>query len=473
MRKHLTRLAAVTLTAATVLTSTGVAAADGNVTDTATPPQHLSSLTLLPPWAETYNVTGAHELWLQPIYYVNDPRRPWEADALLANVNTTMEWFTVASRNTVTVTATKMLDPIWVTDENCSTLTRTWSSHVTAWKGTNPPANTHLVGLTRLSACPWGGLGATPGRDLIVARLNETPRVNPDILIHEFGHNLGLPHARSYSGAALSSTRQRAATPSQPYREYGDPTDPMGVAGLYRSTSTWNPAGMAALGWGDGVLHVPSSSTVTIEPVTAPGPDAITFDDPVTATRYMLTYNHNDNTAGQGRGVFLYETRHNDAEPTTHRNVDLSLATFIPLHAQYSWIGASVGTTWTAPSGAVAFHVNTTDNRHAAVTVTIDPTGSITDQAGPAWVNSEPSATWTRKNPTVTFGAAWDQSGVTVRVRAGKGKFRRVSNADPLNPSDITVPLPRSNSNTVTVTVRLTDRAGNTTDWTRRVTRRP
>ena len=69
------------------------------------------------------------------------------------------------------------------------------------------------------SGCWWGGLGYMPG---FVTWINS---INVKVMIHELGHNMGLPHANScFQKETLSLVNMCNES------EYGDPTDPMGMA---------------------------------------------------------------------------------------------------------------------------------------------------------------------------------------------------------------------------------------------------
>lgn len=440
-------------------------------TDDAGIPLEAPSSSVLPPWAKTYEQFGDRELWLQPFYFVNDPRSPWDEAALLSNVNSHLSWFTVASRGNLTVSATKVLQPIILDEDGCNPLVRDWSVRMMRWKESNPPKNVHLVGLSRVTTCPWGGLGATPGNHMILSGMGEAPRVRGNVLIHEFGHNLGLPHAAAYRGSVLSTVPENAHLDDD-ISEYGDPLDPMGISSLIELTQTFNPASMAALGWGEGVLHAssPGDHSVELFPVITPGPDAITFDDPVSGTRYMLTYNENRDPRGRLQGVFLYESRYDAASPEYYGRGDSSFARLIPFAAKYPWFGAGTGTSWVAPTGGVMFQVEAVGDGSASVTVTIDPTGSLTDSHGPSWFRGEPTLRRVGKAVFVTVPSAWDQSGVVVAVSVNGSRFRTVENADIAKSRKVRFSLSSRYKKSVSrVAVRLADSHGNTTLWSGRV----
>jgi hypothetical protein len=69
------------------------------------------------------------------------------------------------------------------------------------------------------SGCWWGGLGYMPG---FVTWINS---INIKVMIHELGHNMRLPHANTcFQKETLSLVNTCNES------EYGDPTDPMGMA---------------------------------------------------------------------------------------------------------------------------------------------------------------------------------------------------------------------------------------------------
>jgi hypothetical protein len=124
------------------------------------------------------------------------------------------------------------------------------------------------------NACPGTGfatLGGTPSLSWIFSC-----ETGPSYA-HEMGHNLGMHHA------------------SDPTREYGDPTDPMGtgswaIRGLnapHREQLGWLPTGTTQAVSQSGTYDV---APLAMDPAAAAAPQALTIRKPDTGEQYYLSY---------------------------------------------------------------------------------------------------------------------------------------------------------------------------------------
>lgn len=104
------------------------------------------------------------------------------------------------------------------TDCNYDAMEKSARSAVEAAALTTWTTNFMIV-LPENSGCWWAGLGQMPG---FVTWIND---IHVNVMIHELGHNMRLPHANScFRNETLSLVNT-----CREY-EYGDPTDPMGSA---------------------------------------------------------------------------------------------------------------------------------------------------------------------------------------------------------------------------------------------------
>jgi len=91
--------------------------------------------------------------------------------------------------------------------------------------GVDPDRYDHVMFVMPAAPCRWSGVGEMPGRRTWFT----TATLNPYVLAHELGHNLGLGHANSYQcrGAREAVIPARAGACRSV--EYADPFDAMGL----------------------------------------------------------------------------------------------------------------------------------------------------------------------------------------------------------------------------------------------------
>ena len=423
---------------------------------------------VLPAWAASAPVTGARQVWVLPVYDTGERR--WDHRRLLSAINDDLGWFARISGKRFSMRATRVLDPLAFDSARgsaCNAVTRVLAPAISRFYA-EAPAGTHLVALTRASDCPYSAIGETPGRSVMLTGYDLDSTASRRTLLHELGHNLGLPHASSYAGGVLSTTRS-TRTVSRTVVEYGDTADIMGGHGAAPRLSA---AALATLGWGDGVQHVPSTAAgthrVDLAEISRSGADAVVVVDPVSGARYSLTYVDAPSRLGAGmpvagRGVYLHKV--SDAGRG-------SLGYWIPWEGHRSGasmgIGAGPGTAWLSPTRAIAMRVVSL-GRSARLEIRIDPRGRLTDSVGPAWP-LPPSVTVKRGVARLTLPAAWDQSGVTrYRITARGGTVRDITQPrDLTRPGSARITLDRSRA---VIQVVAIDSAGNTTTWSQRVRR--
>ena len=477
LRLAVTGLAAIALTALPLAaahadTPATQAAASGQV-------RQAESSLLLPAWARTADVSGARQVWVLPVYDAGEPR--WDDRELLSALNGDLTWFAEMSRDRFTMTATRVLDPLTFDSghgSSCDSAARVLAPALSRFYA-EAPAGTHLVALTRSSDCPYSAIGDTPGMSLILTGYSPSSEASRLTLLHELGHNLGLPHSSGYAGGLLSATPDPRALSTQVI-EYGAMADVMGSRGAAARLSA---ASLAALGWGDGVSEIPSEAAGTfvtaLPEVSRPGPDAVVVDDPVSGARFSFTYVDAPSapaadTPVAGRGIYLHEVRQGGASPADYGRSSFSL--WMPWEGHDSGssmgIGAGAGTSWVSSTGGISMTVLSLHRDTASIEVRVDPRGGLTDTVGPAWplapeIEIAPGSTVA----ALRLPAAWDQSGIAgYRVIAHGANVVSVRTpTDLVFPGSATLSITRPRA---LVRVIVTDGAGNSTTWSQRVSTR-
>lgn len=438
-----------------------------------------SQESLLPEWFVASPTTGVREVWLVPLYAQEE--KAWDSSALLKDANTKLEWFTRESRGALSMTATRVLPAprfsLLDASSACNAMARVWASTLSDMRATGVSENVHLVGLSRVRDCPYLGLAETPGNWVLVTGLPQEVDVRGHTLIHELGHNLGLPHAAGYAAGQLSFTT--GASPvsfrrgSTDWEEYGDKTDIMGRGGF---NAGLNPMSRAALGWGDGVFSLPTAIAgtfeVTLSSIALPGPDALVWTDPVDGARYAVSFTSRESKeAGflpRRSGVFLHSVRYADPPGVRGRT---PFGVLMPWDEHSLGLGGNAGTHWVSPTRTTSIHILETSKKQARIMVKMDPSGALTDDWGPAWpmpptVERQPD----RTEAFLRLPAAWDQSGVVrYRVIADGGKV--ISSYSPRSLTEPGLAVIGLSKPKTRLQVVATDGAGNTSTWTKIVYR--
>lgn len=438
------------------------------------------SSSILPVWAKQYNRTGQKEIWLVPLYGPRDTVE-WDNQQLLASANKALARVAVMSGGRMSASATRVLEPTYWTPKGTSDCNgQAWEQaqrvrQLMPEMKANP--NLHIVFLSRVKDCPFGGMGATPGQHLIVTYSPVESAVRGDTLLHELGHNWGLPHAAGYRKGGLLSVTSSAGRLSS-FDQYGDATDLMGSSYVAEGLGA---ASAAALGWGDGVLAADTSLdvdvTVDVPERAGPGADALVLPDPVSGKRYLVSYlNMSEKVLGVDklRGIFLHEI--NDETDGSFRG-DRSYTTYLP------WtgfgIGAGVGAQWVSPGGGLMFRVEGMNGTSAQVLVRSSSAGALKDEAPPVWAGDAPSVGEVTKSGFVLSSMpAWDQSGVRYKITIDGKRSRsfRPQRAFPLGKMQALVKFPRLRKgapvpSASVVRVVVSDRLGNSFEWTTGVPR--
>lgn len=435
----------------------------------------------LPSWAILQDVTGDREVWLQPVLAVGQPE--WDSSALLADANKTLAWFNIMSHGKFQMTATRVLDtarysPPAPGASECNQMVRALSAADREFRNQDL-STVHLVSLSRVQDCPYGGLGETPGQTLIVTELTETPDIRGGTLIHELGHNLGLPHAAAYKGGVLSASRT-ASTVSDITDEYGDFTDPMGSSD---ASAPFGASALAVLGWGQGVYAVPDDTDGTfimdLPEIGNDGPDAVVVNDPVSGKHYSFTYLNRpieSKIAGLptgNSGVFIHEVLYDQPQRSPGSIGRTSYASLIPWDSAKLGIGGVPGMSWLSPSGAIRMTVDSLNGQSSLIAVTVARQGGIQDSTGPTWaLGATPHLTRSGKGVGVIIvPAAWDQSGVTrlQLVVSGSGA-RDVRSSHQWAVTD-SYRFPLRAGQTTKVTLNVYDSLGNVTTWSGQIKR--
>jgi hypothetical protein len=206
------------------------------------------------------------------------------------------------------------------------------------------------------------------------------------VLVHEFGHNLGLDHARAWKPIAASNPVGRGKS-----REYGDPFDVMADAYTDPDSRQYNAFEKNELGW---------LANSTIEPISTDGTytiyahdlgsvdvgetHALTFDG-VDGRHYWLDLRENPGQSDDVRNAVFLHFAHDGATwlVDTH-----------PATATFSDAMISIDTTFSSTAAGVSIHPvsrQTDDAGGVSVTLQIDfaPFTATADAAAAA--TSRPS----------------------------------------------------------------------------------
>lgn len=202
--------------------------------------------------------TGEQRLLVMLVNFQEDPSQPYSIEQVQSIVFGEMrDFFRKASYGQTDITGTVVG---WFTlpiAPACDDRDRIAQEALQASRraGVNPlEFNRHMVVFPRRH-CPWTGW-ATVGGNPSMIWING--QLNVQVAGHEFGHNLGLSHAKSYDCGALSLNPQAGACVED---EYGDRYDIMGGGG---HAFDFNNNFKERLGW----LNVPRATASGIYEIT-------------------------------------------------------------------------------------------------------------------------------------------------------------------------------------------------------------
>jgi hypothetical protein len=205
------------------------------------------------------SVLGAHSLTVLPVYWSAPDGATQSSLTQLASGVATYWSEQSGGRLDIRPTVAPWLP---ITDPGSCDTGKIFGSALAANGMTSPTGTAHVVVyFPKRSDCGgWAGAGTVSGGKIWV---NGVPL--PDVVAHEFGHNLGLGHANT---ATCTAGAVRAAlSDSCSIEEYGDKADPMGSA-AYQATGNLNAAFADYLGWVS-VVPVPSlPATVNLAPLS-------------------------------------------------------------------------------------------------------------------------------------------------------------------------------------------------------------
>lgn len=381
-------------TASAALCLTG-ALAIAAPTAQATPSVDLSSdaRDILPEWAkhmvdangETIApAVGEREVWLKPILLEGSPHL--DSQQLIEGANSALSVFERDSNGALTVTATKVLPTMTYTvepgEDPCDA---TVEPRVAAWREHQPPPGVHVVLLfTEAAGCFFAGLGHTPGQWVELFDLNEdgTSLATSSALVHEIGHNLGLPHANAFKGFYWTDS----SSPSRftEVMQYVDNSSVMGLAALDRSVA-FSVFDRASMGWETDVVSIPtdtSDTTVKLAHLALPGTDAAVVTDPATGDRYSFTYT---DTRADNAGVVIHKITDQKApdpfgQPENFLDGYVAFANRIAYREYME--GMKQADIWLSPSKTL--RVEVLDMTSASVTLRVQSQPDGVEPMGPA-----------------------------------------------------------------------------------------
>jgi len=190
----------------------------------------------------TLETAGAQSLVVLPVYWSTGPDA--QVTALRELAQSTADYWAEQSGGRVTFPSIEARDWVQVAaPASCTNqaMLDLYSAAVAA-HGVPGPTDTRHVAIyfPKTTMCGWAGMASVGGGMVWV---NGSPIA--DVLAHEFGHNLGLGHANTYT-CSSAGTRVALVVPTTACTpvEYHDYSDVMGIAMVGKSTGSLN-AGLA------------------------------------------------------------------------------------------------------------------------------------------------------------------------------------------------------------------------------------
>ncbi|MDR3068405.1 MAG: hypothetical protein LBU50_02765, partial [Cellulomonas sp.] len=217
---------------------------------------------------ETAAASTSHTLTILPVYWSGSPS-PSTVNLKALGEATATYWSQQSGGSISTAvvvkpwidvrTASNIGVPTSCSNADMATLV----TQVMAASGYSTPSGTQgrvSVYFPRWSSCGWAGLGSVGGS---YSWINGYPE--PEILAHEYGHNLGLGHANWYDCGSASLTLPTTSCAS---KEYGDTVDVMGSGALTGKPGSLNSAMADWLGLAKVTqAQAGKTTTVTLAPL--------------------------------------------------------------------------------------------------------------------------------------------------------------------------------------------------------------
>lgn len=189
----------------------------------------------------------AHSLTVLPIYWSAGPSA--DTNSLRTLANSTRDYWYSQSGGSLTIPTIDVRNWVQVAaPPSCTTqaMLDLFTAARTAQGVGSPTSTSHVVVFfPQWSACGWSGMASVGGG---MVWINGT--LVPDVLAHEFGHNLGLGHANTFTcvagGARTPLTVPLSGCTPIEYRDYADV---MGIGMTNKPTGSLNSAFADHLGY--------------------------------------------------------------------------------------------------------------------------------------------------------------------------------------------------------------------------------
>ncbi|MCL2091594.1 MAG: hypothetical protein FWH11_10435 [Micrococcales bacterium] len=265
-------------------------------------------------------------------------------------------------------TASGVTVPASCSNEAMATL----ATQVMAASGYSNPSGSRATGPYRVSvyfprwnACGWAGLGSVGGAYSWINGYTD-----PEVLAHEYGHNLGLGHANWYDCGSVSLTLPTASCAN---REYGDTVDVMGSGTMTGKPGNLNAAMADWLGLARVVKAQPGkTTTATLSPlgsvssvraVSVPVPGGTVYVD-------FRPHVSPDTRQAAWAGVQVRLQVMTSYYPTTY---------LLDMHPAQSFANPTLkaGESWQVPGSGLKITV-TAVNGTTSATVKVSPVSSVT-----------------------------------------------------------------------------------------------
>lgn len=439
----------------------------------ATEPSTIPRQELIPAWSDPVTGIGDREVWIQPV--LPEGHLGYDGQELIDNMNESLEAFNRVSGGKLSMTANRVLTPHYFESQRsdfstCSENVQGRSDasrEVVGPRGTLPPS-VHLVMVLPPSDCPFSGLAHTPGQEVTLFGLTDPPELGPEgrlgrTLLHELGHNLGLPHANSYPTLYNSEPWERHGLADDSPIDYGSSIDVMGLGPV--DGYMFDALNRVALGWGDGIVagpQDPGEHVVRVPDLDADGPDAVLVTDPATQERYVFTYLPNEG------GVLIQKLNDRLERGQFWRFFSYGFI-IAPRGGKSTWIP---GWEFRNATGTLRAEVEQMDSGEATVRVVLNPDDDGADREAPRWKRKPKVKVSTNGKATITVHPALDLSGVVVHAAKATGRVQLLTyraNGDNVWADQYIIMNYTKKWRTTRFTITLTDPSGNVTTWERKI----